>query len=118
MNILEIPIEELQMRDPKLELVALYPSEEGFYGVLVVWKNKKQTHYSGYCALSGHRNVNQSKSEFDVIRKPKRLQGWVNVYPNGLAYGYFDDREQADQNVIKGRIACIDLSQFTEGEGL
>lgn len=60
----------------------------------------------------------------DLFMAPKKLSGFVNVYPsgtgqihltksraNGIANGIANtDREK--------RLACIDLSQFEEGHGL
>ena len=66
------------------------------------------------------RAYRRCESEIDLIHKPKRMSGFVNVYRNdrgelflGAIYSC-----RNDSNTSSSRIACIDLSQFEEGEGL
>ena len=58
----------------------------------------------------------------DLFMAPKKLTGFVNVYTDTSANFKFLDayvtRNEADICAETGRIACIDLSQFNEGEGL
>jgi hypothetical protein len=63
------------------------------------------------------RQVSGEESPLDLIHKPKRMSGFVNVYE--VTAAWHKTREQAD-NIprLPARIACIDLSQFEEGEGL
>jgi len=66
------------------------------------------------------RYLRDEKSPLDLIHKPKRMSGFVNVY-QGYATGVFTNRASADiddRHATFTRIACIDLSQFEEGEGL
>lgn len=60
------------------------------------------------------------ETEMDLIHKPKPMSGFVNVYRNdrgelflGAIYSC-----RNGSNTSSSRIACIDLSQFEEGEGL
>lgn len=58
----------------------------------------------------------------DLFMAPDKLKGFVNVYTDTSANFKFLDayvtRNEADICAETGRIACIDLSQFNEGEGL
>ena len=68
------------------------------------------------------------ETAYDLIHKPKRMSGFVNVYRNVNGYLWAGDanptRKEAEKMVRdvlsdgEVRIACIDLSQFEEGEGL
>ena len=55
---------------------------------------------------------------------PKKLSGWLNIYKPLGRYGpraghaLFETKAEADKHAGGDRVACIDLSQFTEGEGL
>lgn len=46
--------------------------------------------------------------------KPRRVEGWVNVYPDGRAF--YKSREDADVMAGTRRIACIYVSG-EEGKG-
>lgn len=59
--------------------------------------------------------------KFDIIAPaPHKLSGWVNVYDKGSMGAILETKMIADGNLDfnRKRIACIDLSQFTEGHGL
>ena len=59
-----------------------------------------------------------TKHSEDLIHKPpKRLSGFLNVYPRSVAPSYAT-REDADEYAADTRLACIDLSDFEEGHGL
>lgn len=61
------------------------------------------------------------ETDYDLIHKPKRMSGFVNVYDDGPPVTFFSNRHVADWTASKhsrNRIACIDLSQLEEGEGL
>lgn len=70
------------------------------------------TQKGSYSAAYIHRH------NLDLIEKPRRLQGWINVYPNEITGVVYQTRSDADSGASDERIACIDLSQFKEGEGL
>ena len=68
MNILEIPVEELQFRNrPKYTIIACYPAERG---ALVVYKDGKD-HFSMHVPRNGLRWA-ATLSACDIIRKPKK----------------------------------------------
>jgi len=52
-----------------------------------------------------------------MYETPKRLSGWVNVDKDKCIWHYAT-KELADECRNIDRLACIDLSQFFEGEGL
>lgn len=54
----------------------------------------------------------------DLFMAPNQLSGFMNVYPNGGGHICKTKQECDDQPQAHSRIACIDLSQFTEGHGL
>lgn len=62
------------------------------------------------------------ETQMDLIHKPKRLYGFVNVYrtEDGEVFlgGINNSRDNRPAAATPTRIACIDLSQFEEGEGL
>ena len=61
-----------------------------------------------------------TNTDFDLMLlcpEPKKLSGFVNVYPT-LVSKVFETNQEANQNRLRGCIACIDLSQFEEGHGL
>jgi hypothetical protein len=67
------------------------------------------------------RQVSGQESPLDLIHKPKRMSGFVNVYDDGGSVTFWEDRHSADwssSHSDRNRIACIDLSQFEGGEGL
>jgi hypothetical protein len=79
----------------------------------------------GYCdclqVRADGRMVSFEESPLDLIHKPKRMSGFVNVYDDGGSVTFWEDRHSADwssSHSDRNRIACIDLSQFEEGEGL
>lgn len=60
-------------------------------------------------------------TDYDLIHKPKVMSGFVNVYDDGGPVTFWECRHSADWSAShnsRNRIACIDLSQFEEGEGL
>ena len=71
----------------------------------------------------GHR---QEGSSFYYLARPapKKLSGWLNIYKPLGRYGpraghaLFETKAEADKHAGGDRVACIDLSRFTEGEGL
>lgn len=65
----------------------------------------------------GSWNGNGKLTAADLFMAPKALRGFVNVYHNSVESGY-STRYDADCFALKDRIACINLSQFEEGEGL
>ena len=52
----------------------------------------------------------------DIIPKPKKLTGFINVYPCTA----YETRKEADMVAGDHRIACLDLAELnlTEGHGL
>lgn len=61
-------------------------------------------------------NVNEPVQTRGVSKSPKRIQGWVNWYPNSGSR-FYKARADADMNAFGDRIACIYVD-FAEGEGL
>ena len=81
-------------------------------------------HTQDYDLLTGWTSIGEGQSTFFGtchLAPPERprLSGWVNVYRGYTHEGAFVSKEAADR-AARGfdRIACIDLSQFYEGEGL
>jgi hypothetical protein len=72
------------------------------------------------CGVIGetfHYDIQKS----DLFMAPKKLSGFVNLYDNGdVGPIIHNSKKEAmcGRNLIKNRIACIDLSQFEEGHGL
>jgi len=71
--------------------------------------------------LTFYKNGSYFKSKnmlhkYDLFMSPKKLLGFVNVYADGVVL-MFDTKKSANE-CDAGRIACIDLSEFKEGEGL
>lgn len=87
--------------------------------VFIKAKNGSGVWFSGTRDADG-RLYNDEENCLDLVHKPKRMSGFVNVYRNdrgelflGAIYSC-----RNDSNTSSSRIACIDLSQFEEGEGL
>lgn len=59
-----------------------------------------------------------AESHDDLFMAPKKLSGFINVYSNGVTSCVYKTKELANHHACSDRIACIDLSQFEEGEGL
>lgn len=55
---------------------------------------------------------------YQLFMAPKKLSGFVNIYSNEDECNIYPTKSGADAGSIKGRIACVDLSQFDEGHGL
>ena len=67
--------------------------------------------------IDGVRRVGGSDREnYQLFMAPKKLSGFVNIYSDQTSVEC-PSRKVADSCSIN-RIACIDLSQFDEGEGL
>ena len=69
----------------------------------------------------GCGNYTGNHSPLDLFMAPKKLSGFINLYDNGDAGPIIhNSKKQAmcGRNLIKNRIACIDLSQFEEGHGI
>lgn len=49
--------------------------------------------------------------------KPRKIKGWVNVYPERVGAHLYSTKEHADRCADPRRIACIPI-EYTEGEGL
>jgi len=52
---------------------------------------------------------------------PKKLSGFINVYADGMSSDTYITKSNADKGIsLRGcaRVACIDLSQHEEGEGI
>lgn len=50
---------------------------------------------------------------FDYRVKPKTLELWVNVYPNGLS-AYYDTKELADKFANSDRLRCVHMREVVE----
>ena len=59
-----------------------------------------------------------SDNPYDLFMAPKKLSGWVNIYPNLAGPFFYESKGDADRCASIDRIACIDLSQYNEGDGL
>lgn len=79
--------------------------------------NNSSHHYIGHDNNS-YKYIRPLTAKAGEIRKPKTLSGFINVYENGALSGVFSDKIKAIAQSGSGCIACIDLSQFNEGEGL
>ena len=118
MNILNYKPEELQTRSGSEVLGIFEDKVEGcdpYNRYLVVIKDDEgigiaRVNISGCYWAHG-------ETDKDVVLKPKKLSGFINIYKNHSSSGIFTKEEYADDNMSE-RIACIDLSQFNEGEGL
>lgn len=67
-----------------------------------------------------YRYIRPLTAKAGEIKKPKPLSGFVNIYS---VYNFectiFKTRDLANlDQYVSARVACIDLSQFNEGEGL
>ena len=59
------------------------------------------------------------ESHHDLFMAPKKLSGWVNLYKDNRGVIIHRTKYAADEFAFKpDRIACIDLSQYEEGEGI
>ena len=95
--------------------------------VFVRYRDENRQWECGVVRADGRLDSGE-KNPFDLIHKPKRMSGFVNVYRDVHGNWRTGDinltRKMADTMVYdvlsqgEVRIACIDLSQFEEGEGL
>lgn len=60
----------------------------------------------------GEFNVDSPVSTHDLIPRPKRIQGWVNMYPWSHA-----SKGEANMAAGRDRVACVYID-VPEGEGL
>ena len=61
----------------------------------------------------------RSLSSEDLHMAPKKLSGFVNLYKDNRGVIIHRTKYAADEFAFKpDRIACIDLSQYEEGEGI
>jgi hypothetical protein len=103
-----------------LEAVVYAVHEGQDYPIIGAFKDKDGD-WAGlaWCA-DGAFFKSRRANPLDIIPSPKRMSGFVNVYRNdrgelflGAIYSC-----RNGSNTSSSRIACIDLSQFEEGEGL
>ena len=65
-----------------------------------------------------------SPEDLVEVREKRRLNGWINVFSDGVGEIAWQSKEQADSNASrinsKRRVACVDLSKFEYevGDGL
>ena len=84
--------------------------------IYVVMDKEVRSYYS-----DGAYDEMVDESRYDLFMAPKKLSGFINVYDTGIFGNIHDTKSKADDsNGGPGtlRVACIDLSQFSEGEGL
>jgi hypothetical protein len=85
---------------------------------LTHFKTKNKYCLFGICAgvVEKYTLTGAHEDGVDLFMTPKKLSGFVNVYSYGSSS--FTSRAAADNDDSRGRLACIDLSQFEEGHGL
>ncbi len=64
----------------------------------------------------GQFSKSESRSDLDLVEKPKTIKGWINMYKNRASIVY-SSKELADEGSCSDRIACIQVG-FKEGDGL
>lgn len=94
------------------------------FGVLCSVKNYLSFPYemlgNGDGKAEAFKYIRELTVRIGRVREPKPLKGFVNIYYDGYKSSpTHGTKEIADEkcNPIT-RLACIDLSQFNEGEGL
>lgn len=95
--------------------------EDLFIGVLASVGRYKANEYPFECkGAESYRYIRPLTIKAGEIRKPKPLRGFVNVYSvYNIESTIFKTRDLANlDQYVSARVACIDLSQFNEGEGL
>lgn len=109
--------EELQTREGE-EILGVFKTNLDALGheVLVVVRDKDALTDTIHTCYNGSY-FGDHECELDVVLKPKKLSGHLNYFKNGVVEGW-KTREDADKFASEDRVACIDLSQFEEGEGL
>ena len=119
-NILEIPSDRLRMRGDNLTLLALYQnnSADDAAQVAAVYKDERGEVDIVYLSLDGHFHYTNEEAVEDVVLKPKKLSGWVNIYEQKITSQVYPSKKEADKCAYEDRLACIDLSQFEEGHNL
>ena len=65
----------------------------------------------------GRFNYMDGDTGFDLFMAPKKLSGFINVYPNG-GIGFNNTLSTAKIMAGEDILARIDISQFNEGHGL
>ena len=94
----------VNLNRPLYPVVAAITNEDG---IEVIWYFTDEGRFI---------NTNVDRVE-DLIPKPKRIKGWINVYPYCYIYGLYPTKKEADENADPQRIACIEID-VEEGEGL
>lgn len=99
-----------------LEAVIYAVHEGQKYPIIGAYKNSKGDWVPFARRDDGSFWGNGPTDHLDIIPKPKKLTGFINVYPGDV----IGRREDADVIAGDHRIACLDLSEYnlTEGHGL
>ena len=89
---------------------------EVFPGICIVGRSHPKQGYVCWLNSDGiARNIRDFSESHKVIPRPKRIEGWLNIYPNGCSLHL--SKPDADLLQQKGRKACIYID-VEEGEGL
>ena len=111
------PGDDVQLRNGwEAEVLDVVPGQH--WCVFIKYKDKDGV---WWCTTRNAKGRDCSmETEMDLIHKPKRLSGFVNVYRNDRGEMFVGGISNSRDNrpATPTRIACIDLSQFEEGEGL
>ena len=95
--------EELQTRDGRE--VRIYATDgKGVLCVHGAFETPNGEWEAWQWTILGRAFVTMDNCEVDLIRKPRRIRGWVNVYPGGVLSKLGQDRVEASKH--KGS-SCI-----------
>lgn len=114
------PGDAVQLRNGwEAEVLDVVPGQD--LCVFIRYRNNSGEWFSTLRHADG-RVFSNGEEPIDLVHKPKRMSGFVNVYRDGRGELFLsaikEDREQADAHDASNRIDCIDLSERVEGQGL
>lgn len=106
-----------------LEAVTYAVHEGQKYPIIGAYKNENGAWVPTWRHADGSSWGDGRTNPLDILPKPKKLTGFINVYADGYSAGVFLTREIADKDAHRTattRIDCIDLGSLnlTEGHGL
>ena len=119
LDITKVPVDELQFRDGRGIIEAVYTDEDD--GIYVTYRN-----FLGGAVFNSTmwerdgEHLGLDEPENDIIRKPKRFrhERWVNVYEDFPPVIY-RSRAEADAYTTRDRVACVKaVIEGEHGEGL